>query len=39
MQDFGLGYEELPGRGHMIPITAPDECAAFIRRVAGAAEG
>lgn len=34
MQAFGLSYDELPGRGHMIPITAPEECAEFVRRVA-----
>lgn len=34
MQAHGLSYEELPGRGHMIPITAPEDCAAFIRKVA-----
>lgn len=33
MQSFGLDYEELPGRGHMILVTAPDECADFIRRM------
>ncbi|MBL4749571.1 MAG: alpha/beta hydrolase, partial [Amylibacter sp.] len=30
----GLAYEVLEGRGHMIPITAPEECADFIRRMA-----
>ncbi|MHA6264656.1 alpha/beta fold hydrolase [Arenibacterium sp. CAU 1754] len=34
MQAFGLQYEELAGRGHMIPMTAPAECADFIRRMA-----
>lgn len=29
-----LDWQVLPGRGHMLPITAPDETAAFIRRVA-----
>lgn len=29
-----LTLETLPGRGHMIPITAPEDCAAFIRRMA-----
>jgi len=35
MTAFGLGYRELPGRGHMIPITAAQDCADFIREVAG----
>lgn len=30
----GTGYAELPNRGHMIPLTAPKECAAFIRKLA-----
>lgn len=34
MEAYGLSFEELPGRGHMIPVTAPDECAVFIRRIA-----
>lgn len=34
MKAQGLACEILPGRGHMIPITAPEECAAFIRRIA-----
>ncbi|MFC3614127.1 alpha/beta fold hydrolase [Lutimaribacter marinistellae] len=34
MKNYNLRYEELPGRGHMIPITAPDECEEFIRSVA-----
>ena len=34
MQAFGLFFEGLPGRGHMIPVTAPEACADFIRRVA-----
>lgn len=34
MAEFGLSYEEIEGLGHMIPITAPDTCAAFIRRIA-----
>lgn len=33
MQQFGLSYEALEGRGHMIPMTAPDECVEFIRRM------
>ena len=34
MQAFGLVHEEVQGLGHMIPITAPDACADFIRRMA-----
>ncbi len=34
MTDFGLAYQEMEGRGHMILITAPADCAAFIRNVA-----
>ena len=34
MQAHGLVYETLPGRGHMILATAPEECADFIRRMA-----
>lgn len=34
MQAHGLFFEELPGRGHMIPATAPEACATFIRRIA-----
>ena len=37
MEAHGLAYEALPGRGHMIPITAPDACADFIRRMAAQA--
>lgn len=37
MQAYGLQYEELPGRGHMIPVTAPEACADFIRRMAAMA--
>ncbi|MCE8553493.1 alpha/beta fold hydrolase [Ruegeria pomeroyi] len=33
MKKFGLRCELLPGRGHMLPITAPDECEEFIRGV------
>lgn len=33
MQAHGLFFEALPGRGHMIPVTAPEQCAGFIRRV------
>lgn len=35
MVEFGLNYELLEKRGHMIPMTAPDACADFVRRVAG----
>jgi pimeloyl-ACP methyl ester carboxylesterase len=37
MQAYGLQYEELPGRGHMILVTAPEACADFIRRMAALA--
>ena len=37
MTQFGLPFEQLEGRGHMIPITAPEACATFIRRIAQAA--
>ncbi|NOD35399.1 MULTISPECIES: alpha/beta fold hydrolase [unclassified Ruegeria] len=33
MIKFGLSYEELDGLGHMILITEPEICAAFIRRM------
>jgi pimeloyl-ACP methyl ester carboxylesterase len=34
----GLDLEIVPG-GHMLPITAPDTVAAFIRRIAAKADG
>lgn len=34
MQAFGLSYETLAARGHMLPVTAPDDCTAFVRRMA-----
>jgi pimeloyl-ACP methyl ester carboxylesterase len=34
MQAHGLSYEELGGRGHMLPMTAPQECVDFVRRIA-----
>ena len=34
MQAHGLFYEGLPGRGHMIPVTMPETCAQFVRKVA-----
>ncbi|WP_170604471.1 alpha/beta fold hydrolase [Ruegeria arenilitoris] len=37
MTAFGLNYQEMDRRGHMILITAPKECAGFIRSVAEAA--
>lgn len=37
MQVHGLAFETLPGRGHMIPVTAPEDCIAFIRRMAASA--
>lgn len=30
----GANLKMLPNRGHMIPLTAPDDCAAFIREMA-----
>lgn len=33
MQTYGLGFEEISDRGHMLPITAPQECCDFVRRV------
>lgn len=38
MRAHGLEYESVAGRGHMIPITAPKDCAAFIRRMAAKAQ-
>jgi len=37
MQMHGLACETLDGRGHMIPMTAPEDCAGFIRRMAAKA--
>ena len=37
MTEYGLSCELLPDRGHMIPITAVQDCADFIRRVAKSA--
>lgn len=37
MQAFGLSCALLPGRGHMLPITAPQDCADFVRRMAALA--
>lgn len=34
MQEYGFDYEELPGLGHMFPLTQPKPTADFIRRVA-----
>lgn len=34
MIQFGLSNEWIDGAGHMILITAPETCAAFIRRIA-----
>jgi pimeloyl-ACP methyl ester carboxylesterase len=38
MEAYGLRFETLPGRGHMLPITAPGETADFVRRMAALAE-
>ncbi|NRB36198.1 MAG: alpha/beta hydrolase [Rhodobacteraceae bacterium] len=35
----GATYEELPDRGHMIPLTAPKDCADFIRKIAARLSG
>lgn len=34
MGAYNLAMKTLPGRGHMIPITAPQDCADFVRVVA-----
>jgi len=34
MVDFGLSYHELRDRGHMLPMTAPKECADLVREAA-----
>ena len=34
MTRYGLSYEALPDRGHMIPLTDPDSCERFIRKIA-----
>lgn len=34
MERFGLQVAQLPDRGHMIPITAPHDCAEFVRNMA-----
>ena len=34
MVEYGLSYETLEKRGHMIPLTAPEECVDFVRRIA-----
>jgi pimeloyl-ACP methyl ester carboxylesterase len=33
MEQYGLVCEEIEGAGHMIPVTEPEACADFIRRV------
>lgn len=33
MTQYGLSYQALEGRGHMIPITDPDACSEFIRGI------
>ncbi|NVO54261.1 alpha/beta hydrolase [Rhodobacteraceae bacterium B1Z28] len=38
MTQFGLTHDEIEGLGHMILITEPDACAAFIRSVAQSVE-
>jgi pimeloyl-ACP methyl ester carboxylesterase len=34
MEVYGLSYEVLEERGHMIPVTAPEACAGFIAKTA-----
>ncbi len=34
MEQFGLSYETIPERGHMIPLTEPEKVADFISRMA-----
>ena len=38
MQAYGLSFEKTEGHGHMLPITAPETCAAFIRSVIAEAD-
>jgi len=33
MGAYNLAMKTLPGRGHMIPLTAPQECAEFVRLI------
>ena len=37
MDALGLAHETISGRGHMLPLTAPEACADFIRRMASKA--
>lgn len=37
MERYGLKCEQVAGGGHMLPITVPEICAAFIRRMAAKA--
>ena len=37
MAAHGFEVEVLEGRGHMLPITAPEACTAFVRRLAARA--
>ncbi|MEM8728914.1 MAG: alpha/beta hydrolase [Pseudomonadota bacterium] len=38
MQEYGFIFKLLPDRGHMLPITAPRDCAAFVRQIAQTAD-
>lgn len=38
MAAHGLAVETVEGRGHMIPLTAPEACLDFIRRMAALAD-
>lgn len=37
MSSFGFKVSIVPDRGHMLPITAPQDCAAFIRTISALA--
>lgn len=37
MQAHGLSFEMLEDRGHMLPLSAPEECADFVHRMAAKA--
>ncbi|WP_170390795.1 alpha/beta fold hydrolase [Ruegeria arenilitoris] len=38
MVEYGLSFEQLENRGHMIPLTAPEACVEFVRRMANASQ-
>lgn len=37
MEKYGFTFKALPGHGHMLPITAATESAAFVRQIAARA--